>query len=277
MAAALIDPITDYYNPLLGEFNLVCSLDDSGSDDLSEITAIGGVVMSADAEDDFGSAWIKMLRPYRVDPPLHLTEFIGPYGKYAGMYPELKKSLFNDVADLVQRFRLYSLSVTLRQQDFSSVLGDDVRRNLIGPYAFTFFSAVLANGVFSKNSFFFGEEPIAYLVDTGFSFASQLGDAHKAIIKTQERKQEASWIGPLEFRSDSEKTTLQVADVVSGCARMRTLKGSVPSEFAGVDAVFADRHAEIKLDASAIQMLAKPINNWIAGNGAMPSLTDILR
>ena len=39
---------------------------------------------------DFNNKWEKVLNEFRIEPPLHMTEFIRPYGKHIGMYHELK-------------------------------------------------------------------------------------------------------------------------------------------------------------------------------------------
>src|ERR1700678_2465589 len=83
---------------------LTCYLDDSGSDDGSRMVTCGGPLMSRIDFKHFSARWAKMYERnqfagYTLEQPLHLSDFVGT-GKYAGLYPELKRALFNDVARL---------------------------------------------------------------------------------------------------------------------------------------------------------------------------------
>jgi hypothetical protein len=80
----------------------------------------------------FAERWTKMLERYRIEPPLHMTEF--SRGKYAGWYPEMKRAVFLDASKLINEHKLYSLSVAISQEDFKSELTEEVRKVLIGPY-----------------------------------------------------------------------------------------------------------------------------------------------
>jgi hypothetical protein len=88
-------------------------LDDSGSDDGSEMVTCGGLVMSRIDFKYFSIRWAKMYERnqfagYILEPPLHMSDFTGS-GKYAGLYPELKRALFREVAEIISAHRLYDL------------------------------------------------------------------------------------------------------------------------------------------------------------------------
>ena len=124
-------------------------LDDSGSNDNSPLVTCGGPVMSKLDFREFSKRWCKMYERNQfsghiLEPPLHMSDFVGR-GKYAGLYPEFKRHLFRDVANLINDHKFYSTAVAVSQMDFQEVLSEDVRKNLIGPYAFAFFLVVLAN------------------------------------------------------------------------------------------------------------------------------------
>ncbi len=80
-------------------------LDDSGSDDGSPMVTCGGLVMSRIDSRHFSTRWAKMyarnqFSGHTLEQPLHMTDFTG-LGKYAGLYPEFKRALFQDVVKLV--------------------------------------------------------------------------------------------------------------------------------------------------------------------------------
>lgn len=139
-------------------------LDDSGTHDASPIVTIGGPVMPRTRFRVFSKDWPILLKKYRVAEPLHMNDFVSN-GKYVTMYPELKISLFREVAKLINRLKLYSISVSIPQDDFRSELSEEVRKTLIGPYAFAFFIVVIMNRYLwqSKNI----EQKTGYLVDDG--------------------------------------------------------------------------------------------------------------
>lgn len=262
------------YDPARATFALTSYLDDSGSDDLSLVTAMGGPIMSRDAFLDFSSLWSKMLRPYRVDQPLHMTDFIGN-GRYVLMPSEMKLALFTKVTKLIMDHRLYSLSVAVPQVDFRSLLSADVCRQLIGPYAMAFFCVVMQTHDIAARSAFYAE-PVSYLIDTGFAFQNQLTQAHRAIVESYRKKREDCFVGAMAFDSDDRVPALQAADMIAWAARKRAIDGDLPPQFIPINELFKDFHSEIRLDSTAISMMATPINNWLS-MGVMPSLSDMIR
>ncbi len=255
---------------------LTSYLDDSGSDDNSPITVIGGPVFSRIQFNAFSKRWDKLLKKYPIPQPLHMTDFVRPYGKYAGMYPEIKRNLFGSVAKLINEHKLYSLSIAVPQVDFRQLLQGDLCKLVAGPYALAFFSAVLLNAAVAKRE---GLGQFAYLVDRGFSFSSQLDDAHRAITKV-ERERSIVQTGSLTFQSDDTVPALQAADVIAWSARRRDA-GELTEEYEPLHEVLEISkrrpHMHIPLPTEAILMLAEPIYAWIFKHGSVPSFSDFLR
>ncbi len=116
-------------------------LDDSGSDDGSLLVTCGGLAVDRINFKHFSRRWSDLYEKYRhkfsgytLEPPLHMSDFVGT-GKYAGLRPEFKKTLFWDVARIINDHKLYSLSVAVPQDTFFGELPENVRKVLIGPYA----------------------------------------------------------------------------------------------------------------------------------------------
>jgi len=264
------------YNPANKTFALTAYIDDSGSDDESALTALGGVIMSRGAFKDFSKKWSKFLKSYRVPEPLHMTDFVRPHGKHIGMHREMKLALFRDAAKVINDHKIYSVSVSVSKADFDSVLSAQVRHDVIGPYAMAFLSAVLFVHGVSKSSLALAAERVAYIVDTGFSFSDQLVKAHTAIIENSKKRKSASFVGTLGFGDDRYVPALQAADVVAWSARRQELRTLV-DEFEPLNDVLHflpvrpghAPHSPLSISKNAIKSIAPPIQKWLAG-GPMP-------
>jgi hypothetical protein len=119
-------------------YALTSYFDDSGSEDNSAMTTLGGLVMSREAFLDFDKKWSRVLESYRISQPLKMTAFVRPYGKHIGMFHEMKLALFREISTVINDHKLYSLSVSVSQEDFDAELSVEVRRGLIGPYGLAF-------------------------------------------------------------------------------------------------------------------------------------------
>ena len=203
--------------------------DDSGSDDGSRLVTIGGPAMSRIQFKEFSKRWARMLARHRIEPPLHISDFVG-MGKYAGWYPEFKRSLFLDVSRLINEHKLYSFSVAVPQAEFKGELGEDVRRVTIGPYAFAFFSAVIAHQHISAK-LKAGPLKNAYMLDCGFGYQQQLFAAHAVIVNNETLAGGFRHTGALAFSPDDSVPALQAADAIAWASRKRELNGSLPVGF----------------------------------------------
>jgi len=258
-------------------------LDDSGSDDGSPVVTCGGPIMSRIDFKAFSGRWAKVYERnqfvgYTLQPPLHMSDFIG-MGKYAGLRPEFKRALFRDVARLINDHKLYSLSIAVPQTDFANEISEDVRKSLIGPYAFAFFVLILANQTLSE-SLESGPLKTSYLVDCGFGHQDQLNQAHKLIVDFEIALGGFRHTGALATDSDDGIPPLQAADAIAWASRKMQLQGSLPEGFEPLSEVLRDDlgrpHVTIPMPPDAIKRLAVPINNWISNHGAIPQLTDIV-
>jgi hypothetical protein len=253
---------------------LTLYLDDSGSDDGSALVSIGGPAMSRIQLRSFSTRWNKMLLTHGITPPLHMKDFFG-YGKYVTKYPEMKRALFNDVCDLVNSHKLYSLSVSVSQADFRNELAEPVRKTLIGPYAFSFFVAVTAHQGMSMR-LQTGPLKCSYVVDTGFAHSDQLIEAHRVVVDI-ERHSGNRHTGALDFTSDDLTPPLQAADAIAWASRKRQLGGSLPDGVEPLEGLLQlPAHAHIRLPASGIRELSVPVNRWISRKGSIPALGDII-
>lgn len=258
-------------------------LDDSGSDDNSALVTCGGPLMSQGQFRGFARRWAAMYRRnqysgYVMEPPLHMSDFVGS-GKYAGLYPEFKRHFFFDVARLINEHKAYSVSIAVSQTDFRTELDEDVRRHLIGAYAFAFFVLIVANQSLTKH-LPHGPYRTAYLVDRGFGHQEQLDQAHALTVRFEKAMGGFRYTGALTTDADDGVPALQAADAIAWASRQIELRGKLPEGFEPLNEVLRDDppspHVTIPIPRDGIHMLANPILNWISKHGTMPKLTDIV-
>ena len=207
-----------------------------------------------------------------------MSDFSGS-GKYAGLYPEFKRALFRDVAELINAHRLYSLSIAVSQVEFRKQLSEDVCSNLLGPYGFAFFSIVLAHQGLSEN-LSSGPLKTSYLVDRGFGRQDQLNQAHKLIVDFEKALGGFRHTGALATGSDDDVPALQAADAISWASRKIQLNGALPEGFEPLSEVLREDgpgpHVTVPMPSDGIKMFADPVKKWIAKYGTMPALKDIV-
>jgi hypothetical protein len=263
---------------------LTAYLDDSGSDRDSAVVTIGGPVFSRIQFREFSKKWAVLLDKFRIPQPLHMKDFVRPHGKHIGIGEEMKVALFANLCKLINSHKLYSLSISIPQQAFAARLAPDVQKNLIGPYAFAFFTAVTFVAELSKRRDTGGR--ISYVVDDGAAHKDQLVTAHSIVfdIEKQSRNMGRSPSGPgvgaLGFDIDDNVPALQAADLIAWSARRREL-GKLEGVFQPLHEVLNDKkaptHGHVPVSSNGMDMLAIPINNWITKRGLIPSLKDIIR
>jgi hypothetical protein len=237
----------------------------------------------------FSARWARMYEKYKnkfsgyiLEPPLHMKEFIGD-GKYAGLLPEFKRTLFLDAARIINDHKLYSMSIAVNQKAFFSEVPENVRKVLIGPYAFAFFSLLLGHQHLSENH---KQGPLkaGYLVDCGFVHYEQLVEVHRVLhgMELGIAKEFGGFrhMGALGQDSDDRVPALQAADAVAWSSRRMELAGSLPAGFEPLTEVLRAEgkhplHVTIPVDLDAIKMLSNPVNKWIAKYGELPTLADI--
>ena len=263
-------------------------LDDSGSDDGSRLVTCGGVSMSRIDFRHFSERWQrmyegKMFSGIGLKPPLHMSDFSG-YKKYSGIPSEFKRAIFHEVVSLINDHKLYSMSIAVPQERFFNEVPENVRKVLIGPYAFAFLSLILGHQGLSERH---KQGPLkaAYLVDCGFGRYEQLVEVHRVILGIEigiaQEFRRFRHTGALAQDSDDRVPALQAADVIAWASRKLEIEGSLPEGFEPLMEVLREEgqhplHVTIPINLDGIKTLAKPISNWIAKYGELPTLADIL-
>jgi hypothetical protein len=98
-------------------------------------------------------------------------------------------------------------------------------------------------------------------------------------MNLERQTQDFVWTGPLTFNTDDRVPALQAADVIAWASRRRDM-GKLNAEFEPLNQVLDDRraptHGHVPLPSGGIEMLAKPVNNWISRRGTVPQLKDVI-
>jgi len=181
--------------------------------------------------------WGKMLSDYRIDS-LHMADFVRPYGRYIGMYPELKLALFAKAVKTIKANAEYSLSVDVPLPDYRRSFSKDFQRNILSPYAVAFIGMCQFNAKLARGNRY--PDKLSYVMDTGnpYSGQVQLGHAFQVFV---EKAFGQRFTGRLTFESDDGNTALQAADVISWSVQRRSAN-ALTGEFAPLEELFKSRH-----------------------------------
>jgi len=259
---------------------LTCYCDDSGSHDTAEIAVVGATLMNKPRFIEFNLDWEKILKEFRIDS-VHMRDFM-PYARYSTLGSEMKKALFTSVAKAINRKKTYSLSIAVPQADYRSFFSKSVCKELMGPYALAFFSAVILNrdaGRLRKYN-----NRISYLVDKGNSdHHEQLEAAHKVMLQL-EKAQGERFTGPMATDIDDNNNALQAADVIAWSYHRRLESRKLEGDFLPLQSIFQKSqiiglpdsavncpHIEFFCPKDGIAIWARLINNWINEKGDMPT------
>lgn len=242
----------------------------------------GGLAMDRINFKHFSARWRRMYEGntfsrLRLKQPLHMSDF-SDGGKYP-LPPEFRRAVFHEVVENINNHKLYSISIAISQFEFKRELSEEVRRELMGPYGFAFFSLVLAHQTLStkQNA---GPLKASYLVDRGFGHQSQLNQAHKLIVDFERALGDGRHTGSLAVDADDHVPPLQAADVIAWASRKMQLQGALPEGFEPLADVLRENgerpHRTIPIPLEGIRMFSEPVNSWIARHGTMPTLRDIM-
>jgi Protein of unknown function (DUF3800) len=216
-----------------------CYMDDSGTEEQSKIVVIGGFTLDHGSFTRFDLQWRRMLKYHGIDR-LHMKDFVRPFGKYSGMYPELKKALFTRAAKIITSRRMYGLSVSLQHAEFKEAVPMNVYRGTLGPYTAAFIAALQFNAKLARDN---GSYPdrVAYVIDEIAAFSEQMRVAHKLISLQEKTEGKLRITGTLTFGDDDEILPLQGADVVAWASRRKHSGDGLTEEFAPLEQLFQER------------------------------------
>ncbi len=262
---------------------LTCYCDDSGSHEESVAAVVGGVVLDKDRFIRMNVAWDKILHDFKIDK-VHMKDFVRPHGRFCTMQREMKLALFSSVADAILESKLYTLSASVPQAEFKSLLSQEVYRKFMGPYALAFLVAVSINiGVLTQTD---SARRMAYLIDKGTNnHHEQLQGAHTALLHMQ-RKVGDSYIGPMTEDLDDYNCGLQASDVIAWSHHRKLSAGDFGEDFVPLLSLLTYKlpynnrtkiHFTLDLPHDGIELFARLVNDWIKSEGKLYSWSEVLQ
>jgi hypothetical protein len=199
---------------------LVQYIDDSG-EETSKFTLMGGPVF---AEKDFFSfhyQWDWILQSHKIEPPIHMREFLKPKSRFAHLSNGGRRALFQDLVYLINQNKLHSLTVAIDNIEFQEFFPADQFRGYMGAAALGFLWCMVLNGIIvreHKHKIY----RMGYMVARS-DINAQLTDAYN-FLRSYEVRIEEETIGPFSIDEPSQVNALQAADMVAW-ANLRKHRG----------------------------------------------------
>ncbi len=196
-------------------------LDESGSggDPLTPHAIVGGLIINRPRYDAFEEVWPDVLERHGIDPPLHMKEFGRPHGRFASVSDVCRQALFADVASVINKHKLFSISASLSNQEYQTHFPSEVT-DIFSVYGMCFILAAMVNHKIAENHNH--KERIPFILDSGNPNAEHVRMAHASMLKFQ--KDSFMHVGSLTFDEDENLGILQAADVVAWGARRKATK-----------------------------------------------------
>ncbi len=274
-------------NPRLRGMPLTCYCDDSGSDDLSKVAVVGGLVLTKDRFVALWADWEVLLKEFRLDK-IHMKDFVRPHGRYSSMSPEMKKALFTSIATAINQHKFYSVSAAIPHTEYRTLLTPAICREFMGAYALGFMVITVLNRMAIALTDY--DCRVAYLVDKGSGHHhEQLNGAHTVILHIEKREGEA-FTGPMTSDLDDNNLALQAADVVAWTYHRKLESKDFGSDFEPLLSIVENQlkltetktklHLALDVPLEGVELFSSLVNRWLTNEGPLPTweqLTDSAR
>ena len=259
---------------------VTCYCDDSGSHDDSSTAVVGGTVMNKQGFIDLDHDWRRLLREFRLEN-IHMKDFTRPYGRYCTMNREMKIALFTSVANIINKTKVYSVSIAVPNSDFRALFPPKVYSQFMGGYALAFFALVIANHDIALVTHY--NNRISYLIDKGSNHHhQQLEGAHSVMLRVEKENGE-KFTGAMASDLDDNNNALQAADVIAWTYH-RSLESEVGEEFRPLLKIFLEKqppprnkrpHLALAIPPEGVTIFANYIKSWIERTGQIPSWPEV--
>ena len=213
-----------------------CYLDESGTDNNCDVAVVGGLILDTGQFYWLGEELQSVLSRHRITPPLHMCEF-GKNNRYGHLNSEARRTLFEDVARVINDNKAMSIASTLRSEDYHQAFDGLTELSMYGA---SFLQVAMMNDAAMKKGGFKGS--INYLLDTGNPYRSDVDHAEKEMATS--KGDHRFNFGSIRFESDDDNFALQAADVVSWSARRR-LSSVLKSGFEPLQEILESKHEDL--------------------------------
>jgi Protein of unknown function (DUF3800) len=226
-----------------------CFLDESGTDNNSEVAVVGGLVLDITQLYWFDQEWLKVLAAHKIDPPLHMCEF-GEGRRLGHLRSEARRALFVDVVKTINSNKSFSIAAWITSDEYRSVF-DGV--SSFSMYAAAFAQLMMAIGIGTKTNNF--KTPVRYMLDDGNAYKMEAENAHAFMERIPDAENP---VGELKFDLDHNLSALQAADVVSWTVRRRRV-AKLKSGFEPLEELCTEMHDEIPYKKEWMETVAQTL------------------
>ncbi len=235
-------------------------MDESDGDDPGTPHAvIGGILVNRSGYELFEDKWDQLLDRHGIDPPLHMKEFGRPDGRFAAISDCCRRELFIEVAELINRYKLGSITTSITNEEYKTHI-PEVVRDKFSVYGMCFNLAVMLNHKLAVNHNY--NDRIPLFLDKGNPYKGHVVEAHAAALEFQ--RHTFLHVGSLTFDDDKDFGVLQAADVIAWGSRRRESQIPLVHPFAPIGKIFAENHVRTPWESGMLKDLATSLMISIA-------------
>ena len=195
-------------------------IDDSGTHEDSKLVVIGGPVFLQQHFFEIHFEWSRILALHGIKGPIHMSEF-DQYGVFGHLGRDERLALFQDLVSLINRRKVYSLTVEVDNLDFQTFFPTERYRGLIGPAPLAFFECMVLDAIIARDHNASGKT--AFVVGHSHNDIEMV-DAHAFFLSYLAGKDDAlRTVGSLTFDTPKDVYALQAADMVVWANRKKRL------------------------------------------------------
>jgi len=174
----------------------------------------------------FHYEWGRILSLHNTTPPIHMKEF-GKHGRFGYLNHNERRALFGDLVSLINRNKVYSLTVAVDNLEFQEFFPQGKYKGLIGAAPLAFLWCLILNHSAVRDHERLGR--VAYVVSKS-DFNPEVTDCH-AFWGSFEERIKRLHSGSLTFDTPSEVNALQAADMIAWANRKKQLGEPFKSGF----------------------------------------------
>jgi hypothetical protein len=225
----------------------VCYLDESGTDNNSDVAVVAGVVVNMKYSYWLQRDWLACLFRHDIASPFHMREC----GKerFRKVYGNTLKRVLSELVAIVNEYKTLSVASTLTSNHYRRSFDGITELSMYGA---SYAEVVMINGVKSRQDGYY--DKIRYCLDEGNIYRPQVEQAQDFLLSTEHKS--PLNLGDLRFESDTEFCALQAADLVSWSVR-RKLTTKLKEEHAPLEELFDARHVQVNYEKEWMDNVAR--------------------
>jgi hypothetical protein len=205
--------ISPYGKPPRAMAMMRAYFDGSGTHDDSPAVVFSGIVGSSNAWEAFEGQWKARLdSPVPGKPPLkrfHMTDCVARTGEFEGYSEPESDWAIHDFRQIILRHELYGYSVAVSNNDWNTLITDDMRRHLGDAERYCFNKII--NAMVDLVRAHSNDKELTLIFDD----SPQRADAQQSLLRQYHARPRWEEVKGISFLSSTEFSPLQAADMVA--------------------------------------------------------------